>query len=256
MPFGVWIESITPVTNNNTNNDSSFVNLPIVVSYDPNDKQVTPQGLGTPGYIEKTDSTLSYLIRFQNTGNFMAFNIFIEDTISNYLDINSLQVLDASHPYLIEKENNLIRFRFDNVMLPDSNADEPNSHGYIIYTIKQDAGNQKGDVINNTAHIYFDFNPAVVTNTTVNTIGLPVGVEHIQSKNFSVYPNPTTGLVYIQMINGQEINDVHVMDIQGREVFTSPTIKANDLMQLSLKTLPSGIYILQLNGESVKLIKE
>lgn len=257
IPLTVWIEPIGTLVGNNTANDTSSVNLPTAISYDPNDKQVTPQGISTPGYIEKTDSILSYKIRFQNTGNAMAFNIFIEDTISNLLDINSLQVLDASHQYLVEKENNLIRFRFNNVMLPDSNADEPNSHGYIIYTINQDAGNQKGDVINNTAHIYFDFNPAVITNTTVNTIGLPVGVENIsRSDKFNVYPNPTRGIVYVQELQGRKIKSISLSDIMGRPIDIQSTRNGNNLIKISMSDLPTGIYLLTLDGETVKVVKE
>lgn len=257
MPFKVWIEPNQSIVGNPTANDTSCVNLRIATSYDPNDKQVNPQGVGTPGYIEKTDSTLSYLVRFQNTGNAMAFNIHIDDTLSNRLDINSLKVLGASHPYMIEKDNNVIRFRFDNVMLPDSNADEPNSHGYILYEIKQDAGNIKGDVINNTAHIYFDYNPAVVTNTTINTIGLPTVVENVtRTKSFNVYPNPTNGQVFIQELENRKINSITLYDILGREINLKPVRKSKHLIKFSIQELPMGVYLLNLDGESVKIIKE
>lgn len=254
MPLKVWIESTAPIGGNILSNDTASVLLPILTSYDPNDKQVNPQGFGPQGFIDPVNNELSYLVRFQNTGSAMAYNIFIEDTISNRLDINSLQVLDASHPYLVEKENNLIRFRFNNVMLPDSNYDEPNSHGYIQYIINQDGGNLPGDEIRNTAHIFFDYNPAVVTNTTLNTIKYPVAIENITLENISVYPNPTSGDVFVKELNNK-VNKIELLDILGRTLTVRPTRIGKGLLKISLDEYTRGLYLLKLDGETVKLIK-
>ncbi len=257
IPFKCWIVPNIPVAGNNMSNDTSDLNLPIVTSYDPNDKQVSPQGIGTPGFIELTDSTLSYLVRFQNTGNAMAYNISIADTFSNRLDINSFQVLNASHPYTIEMDNNALRFKFDNIMLPDSNADEPNSHGYILYQIKQSASNILGDVINNTAHIYFDFNSAVVTNTTTNTIGLPVGIESVvKNKQFKIYPNPVQDKLIVQALNDNKIKSIVLTDMLGKRIDLKIKYISSDLLVLDTQHLTKGIYLLNLNGSGIKLIKK
>ena len=256
IPFKCWIKPNFAIIGNNTNNDTSCPQLPIVTSYDPNDKQVSPQGIGTPGFIELTDSTLSYLVRFQNTGNAMAYNVAIADTISNRLDLNSFEVLDASHPYTIERGNNALRFKFDNIMLPDSNADEPNSHGYILYQIKQSASNILGDVINNTAHIYFDFNSAVVTNTTTNTIGLPVGIESVvKNKQFKIYPNPVQDKLIVQALNDNKIKSIVLTDMLGKRIELTIKKISNDLIELDTQHLTKGIYLLNLNGSGIKLIK-
>jgi hypothetical protein len=55
-------------------------------------------------------------------------------------------------------------------MLPDSGTNEVASHGYIIYRIRTKADVAAGSLIENTANIFFDENPAVVTNTTYHTI--------------------------------------------------------------------------------------
>jgi len=76
---------------------------PNVGSYDPNDKQAFPVGHGPLHFI--TDSTdLEYMIRFQNTGTDTAFNIVIRDTISPYLNIQTLRPSTASHPYQYDVE--------------------------------------------------------------------------------------------------------------------------------------------------------
>ena len=255
IPFKVWIEAVTPIPGNDLSNDTSSVLLPILTSYDPNDKQVSPQGFGAEGFIDPNQKELSYLIRFQNTGNAMAYNVAIEDTISNLLDINSLRVLGASHNYLIEKDNNLIRFKFNNIMLPDSNANEPNSHGFIQYTIEQDAGNLPGDEINNTAYIYFDYNPAVVTNTTLNTIPFPISVEDISRSNFKVYPNPTHDIIYISSATN-EIKSVVIYDLLGREVISRTNNTLTKALSVSLESLPLGVYLMQVNDHVMKIIKQ
>ena len=47
-------------------------------SYDPNDKSVTPAGIGEKLYTLKT-SALQYQIRFENTGNDTAYHVVIQE---------------------------------------------------------------------------------------------------------------------------------------------------------------------------------
>ncbi|MDR3681885.1 MAG: T9SS type A sorting domain-containing protein [Flavipsychrobacter sp.] len=142
---------------------------PVKSSWDPNEKQVSPQGGGTPGYIPMK-TPLSYLIHFQNTGTAPARNIAVRDTISPYLDISTLQIISSSAPVAAYQDTgNVIRFQFNNINLPDSTDNLRGSTGYIAYNIGPKAGLVPGTKITNDAGIYFDYNPAVVTNTTVNT---------------------------------------------------------------------------------------
>lgn len=143
----------------------------VLCAYDPNDKQVFPNGWEEPHYIEP-DTTLEYLIRFQNTGNFQAFNITVRDTISEFLDISTFELVANSHSVqtFIDPNTREIQFYFENIMLPDSNCCEPESHGLISYKIRPLQNLEHNTRIENTAYIYFDSNPAVVTNTTWNSI--------------------------------------------------------------------------------------
>ncbi|PLX07513.1 MAG: hypothetical protein C0596_11320 [Marinilabiliales bacterium] len=70
--------------------------LEVFAPMDPNDKSVTPSGIGEQNYI--ADNTiLEYKIRFQNIGTAPAENIYIYDTISPFLDLNSFNQLNSSH---------------------------------------------------------------------------------------------------------------------------------------------------------------
>jgi uncharacterized repeat protein (TIGR01451 family) len=76
----------------------AFSCLPILDSYDPNDKLASPEGVGEHHLITANDQ-LEYLIRFQNTGTDLAYNITIQDTLDEHLDLSTLQIGAASHAF-------------------------------------------------------------------------------------------------------------------------------------------------------------
>ncbi|MGQ0829224.1 MAG: DUF7619 domain-containing protein [Bacteroidota bacterium] len=215
-------------------------------SFDPNDKAVSPVGQGTKGNITLADNTLDYRIRFQNTGNGPAVNIVVKDTLSDKLDISTLEFVRSSHNYILDvMPGNVLRWKFNNIMLADSFSNEPASHGWISYRIKQNSSNQIGDEIKNTAHIYFDFNEAVVTNTTLNTIAAPVGIKETTSSNniVRVYPNPfsdnTTFVIKSDKLN--ENYTFELLDVLGKQVRSIKEINTKEF-QVSRNGLPNGIY--------------
>lgn len=139
-------------------------------SCDPNEKDVSPVGIGANHYTPMNDY-LYYTLNFQNTGNDTAFNVHIVDTISSALDLNSLEIVGSSDPVHAQMSSTgVVDFFFDNILLPDSNIDEPGSHGFVAFRIMPNSGLPDPTVINNTGYIYFDFNSAVITNTTLNTL--------------------------------------------------------------------------------------
>lgn len=81
-------------------------------------------------------------------------------------------------------------------MLPDSNTNEPESHGFIRFRIEQRANNPLGAIIENSVDIYFDFNDPIVTNRTSHTVGEyfihAVSTTPVEEKlaTVKVFPNP------------------------------------------------------------------
>lgn len=152
--------------------NNTWTLYPIVVcAYDPNDKYAEDDGYTEEHFILAEDE-IEYRIRFQNTGNFPATNVNIKDTLDiSRLDLETFYPVFGSHSFMTcVQPDGAVEFVFDNIMLPDSAMDEPGSQGYVVYRIKSLEGIEPGEVINNTAHIFFDLNPAVVTNTTWHTI--------------------------------------------------------------------------------------
>lgn len=144
-------------------------------SYDPNDKIETVGGRLAPSQL---NDDVTYTIRFQNTGNDTAFNIVIRDTLDSKLNVGSIEMIAASHPFHLHiKDGNKLAWTFTDIKLEDSNRNEPASHGYITYRITPKATLALGDTIKNRASIYFDFNPPVETNTArivITSFALPV----------------------------------------------------------------------------------
>ena len=153
-------------SNGTTISESQRYATEIRCSFDPNDKLVVPDNNNGFTFLEED---LIYTIRFQNTGNDEAFTIIILDTLDTNLDPATFRVLATSHPSQLAtsmKENRFLSFNFENIFLPDSTTNFEESQGYISYVITPKENVISETSITNSASIYFDSNPPILTNTT------------------------------------------------------------------------------------------
>ncbi|HRG58695.1 MAG TPA: T9SS type A sorting domain-containing protein [Bacteroidia bacterium] len=228
-------------------------------AYDPNDKQGFPAGYSINHYITPT-TVLDYQIRFQNTGTDTAFNIVVRDTIPQSLDIATITPGASSHnyTYVVHGENaQVIDFIFNNIQLPDSNVNEPASNGFVKFKINQKANNPIGTVIENKAGIYFDFNEAVITNSTHHVIGQNfiesnlVGLSTQAPQNeisVNVFPNPAKDDVIFEIKNSQHSNyALQIFNLHGSSVLQQNF--SNSIIKIQKGSLPAGIYFYQVNHD-------
>ena len=212
-------------------------------SFDPNDKQAFVTGREASESVDP-GVPLEYLIRFQNTGTDTAFRVVVEDRISPWLDLTTLRVEAASHPYRLEEEaGRLLRFVFENILLPDSNINEAASHGFIKFKIAQVAKVPKGATLTNRADIFFDFNEAVRTNVsrlTVGKVGPPFGPG--DSRSVLAYPNPfsTHAYLIVEPQPGDGAYTLRVFDALGRLARQEQYAEAP--FYLERRGLPAGLY--------------
>ena len=243
-----WLTDYTPW--NNVQNYQQTV----VASYDPNVKEVSPQGVGTPGYIASKDSLFSYIIHFQNEGTYFAQNISVVDTLDADLDWTTLHPGYSDHSYTTTvSETGVITFKFANINLPwKSQYGDAMSSGLVTYTIKRKRNVAQGTQFKNTAAIYFDYNAPIITNTTINTLNdLLSSVEEkvaLDNSDVVLYPNPTTDNLNI-IINAKASNkgQVNVLDITGK-VLSSQSISlenGKNVINQNTNDLSSGIYFVQ-----------
>ncbi len=225
--------------------------VPALVAFDPNIKHVLPEGSGPQGYIPQ-NTTLDYSIEFQNTGTAAAKDIFILDTLDTDLDLATLVVTGASHkmqPQILT--GNILKFNFPDIWLPDSLSNEPQSHGWVTYSITAKPNLAPLTQIQNTAGIYFDFNAPVITNSTLNTVTDPSSIDEINSIDAAVFPNPASSTV--QIVLSKESTAIYTLTDLAGKVILSGNFQGTSA-SVNVSALPQGVYLLNVataEGNSV-----
>jgi hypothetical protein len=227
-------------------NSANFAAV-VLNSYDPNDKQCHLPTNILP--FEQED--LGYTVRFQNDGNYPALNVEIRDTISTNLDLSTFRLIAAKHPvtYSINPSSREIVFRFSGIQLQPSQDNLEASQGYVSYSIEEVPNLPLNAVIENTAYIYFDFNPAIITNTTFNINGF-VGLATAEQEEITLYPNPSSDGFYIK---GLPQGEVSIYSVSGqfimRQSFDATT-------KIDLSEMESGVYLVQVEGKGVVFVSK
>jgi uncharacterized repeat protein (TIGR01451 family) len=228
---------------------------------DPNDKTGFPLGVGNNHDIRQNQQ-IEYLIRFQNVGTDTAFNIVIRDTLTTDLNIFTLQSAVASHPYEFRMYGpRVLEWKFNNIMLPDSNTNEPASHGFIKFTVEQNPDLPIGTVIENSAAIYFDFEAPVITNTyfhTIHDFSISVSIEPIENSHkfvdVKVIPNPfrNSTLLKLEGLQNTDNLELEIFNLNGQRLQYQNNSQ-NGQFQLSRGDMNQGIYFFNVkqNGKVV-----
>ncbi len=83
------------------------------------------------------------------------------------------------------------------------------------------------------------------------------GVDYFQNEDLiSIYPNPTNGLVTINMNQYIGRVNIQVVDINGRIVSDMKNIDFNQQKEIDLSNFQSGVYLLKINSDSVNVTKK
>jgi len=272
-------------TNGDQTSDTFDYSQIIDCAYDPNDKLVNPV---YPMNYALIGEPLTYTIRFQNTGNAEAFDVVIQDTLNANLDPSTFRVIASSHDQVLSTElrdDQYLSFNFIDIFLPDSTTTFEGSQGYVMYSIQAYDNIPELTEITNTAGIYFDFNPPIITNTTENTMVYSFDVdedgfdifEDCDDLNETVNPDATEipnngidedcdgedmlvgvdeladfkGVIFPNPTSG-EFKIVFSDEIEGELILRNYTGKAilTKLLQeenrIDLNKLPNGLYIAEI----------
>ena len=233
----IFKTTIDPVVDDNTVEDNEFILGQIVIgSFDPNDIRVLE---GDSVLIENAAEYLHYIIRFQNTGTASAINVIVENTLDPNLDWNTFQIETYSHDNRVEiNDGNKIAFIFNEIYLPDSTSNEPESHGFITYKIKPKTDIAIGDIVSNKADIFFDFNEAIETNivtTEFVEIDMSSAVKELDLLDFSTYPVPVKDILSVR--SKTKIIQIELYNNQGKLV-----LRNSNQNQIDISSLNPGIY--------------
>ncbi len=223
-------------------------------SYDPNDKLVNPKREGDYVLFEED---FIYTIRFQNTGNDVAYDVVIRDTLDANLDLTTFRVLGSSHADLLNtilnEDERILTFEFRDIFLPDSTSNFDASQGYVNYLISPFDGLAEETPITNSAGIYFDLNPPVITNTvqSIMVSELPtVSTETPDhSYDFNILPNPNSGVFTVQGISTgtYQIHNTSGQIIREGKMQNDPSIDISHQAQ--------GVYFISIQIENEVISK-
>lgn len=229
--------------------NNSFSNSQIIVgSYDPNDKMESHSGRI---FIDEYDveDYLYYTIRFQNEGTASAEFVIIEDVLDAQIDDSSLQMVSASHNYVMTRMDNQVSWDFRNINLPPASVNEGGSMGYVTFRVQLNPGIELGDVVPNTASIFFDFNPAIITNTFNTEFVAPLSTTTFANGNFAIYPNPAQSTVEISLQNtNDKIETIRIFDVMGKQIQTINT--SASVQTVDVSELARGIYMVEITTDT------
>lgn len=228
--------------------DNSFnFNQIVVGSYDPNDITCL-QGNSLP--TVQMGNYLHYNIRFENTGTAPAENIVITSEIDlTQYNLQSLQVIESSHPALIRITGNIAEFIFQGIDL------DTGGHGNILLKLKSNSTLSE-DLVINSADIFFDYNFPIETNDEQTVFADLSKNDFNKDLAVQVYPNPAFSVVTVK--SDATINAIQLYDAQGRLLITKMT---NEKVQaIDLSSYATGLYYVHIttaNGtKTEKLIKK
>ncbi len=247
---------IYPLSDANPINNTYSLCDSIGGPFDPNEKISEATNMSTNGNILPSTNELTYSIYFQNLGNGSAVNVLIKDSISLNLNLSTLEVLASSFPVetFINNNSREVQFKFNNIFLHPASNNEPASHGFVKYKIKLNIGLPVGTTIKNSAHIYFDYNSAISTNQTNNTIAIPSSiVKNEQNQLMKIWPNPTKNNITINALS--IINSIQITNALGQLVLSKNNVNETNTT-LDVTGLQIGIYFVQLQTKEGNVIKK
>jgi fimbrial isopeptide formation D2 family protein len=250
--------NVIPLTGDVAPENNSFSSTQVIIgSYDPNDKMESRGGQILISDFN-TDDYLYYTVRFENTGSASALDVKVIDVLDDRLDENSLRMVNASHDYTLDRVGNALTWKFDHIMLPSTSQNANQSKGYVQFKVKPNPGFAVGDIIPNTASIFFDFNPAIVTNTFNSEFVSQLATNEFASGAFVFYPNPATSEVTILMGEyGGSISNITIFDMLGKNIISDKPVAGTASETIDLSGVSSGMYFLEVtSGNNSKTVKK
>ena len=148
-------------------------------SYIPNTQSGRP-GISTQQITN--GERIKYLINYENLSSYQINHLRIINTLSNNLDLNSIQIISSSKPCKAIIRNNVVLFEFLNANISDKQTNPFGRAGFIYFSVLPKSTLANGDSIINKANLYFDFEDVVniiQSRTDVTSTGFPTPLDLI-----------------------------------------------------------------------------
>lgn len=219
--------------------DNAFEFQQIVVgSYDPNNIICVEGNVVSPVNIGQY---LHYITNFENTGTDYAENVVVRINFNpSEFDVDSMQLMDSSDPVYARITGNQVEYIFENIML------EIGGHGNILLKVKTQNNLTAGDVVINSADIFFDYNHPVITDPAQTLFQSLKTPGFASDASVVVYPNPSSGIVNINA--NSTIERIELFDVYGR-LLQMKVGELNDAT-LDVSSRAKGVYYLRIKTAS------
>jgi hypothetical protein len=96
-----------------------------------------------------------------------------------------------------------------------------------------------------------------ITNFNINICRVQASILEITENplvNTKIYPNPTSGMVNIEIPSLTEKTTLSVYDLQGRIVYTQETNQVENV--IGLEGIQDGVYLIQIDNTSGSITKK
>tara|TARA_B100000780_G_scaffold206941_1_gene147334 strand:+ start:1 stop:1086 length:1086 start_codon:yes stop_codon:yes gene_type:complete len=212
--------------------------------------------------IGEQDGSVNYCPN-SGTASIAAFDTIIKnwggiDVDTNYISTgySSPKLIDSNGVYqLFVGSYTGTIYQFTNI---DGNLNGQFSPIYSTATNLWDGGkcafaladinndNQPEMILGNlSGGIAFFISDSLLNDTTI----IPVNTLNNKQTNFSVFPNPASNKITIE---SNETGIIKIKNLLGKTIYKAR--KSNYLLEINTSQFANGIYILQLNGMSTKLL--
>ena len=124
--------------------------------------------------------------------------------------------------------------------------------GYATFKVKLKPGFSIGDIIPNTASIFFDNNPPIITNTFNTEFIAALSSATFASQGFTLYPNPAQKYLQINSDSDNPIDQITISDLSGKIIL----VQTQNTNTLNIEPLSNGMYFLEILSGDKKVTKK
>jgi subtilisin family serine protease len=93
------------------------------------------------------------------------------------------------------------------------------------------------------------------SNNSDTVTVLVVGIEEIKNNNISIYPNPTTGKITIEL-SDKEIRSIAIVNLLGETLFHRKRVIQESKMEFDISNFAEGVYYISLISSDKKYLQK
>jgi hypothetical protein len=112
--------------------------------------------------------------------------------------------------------------------------------------------------INSTGEPYIAYTGSVNMLTVMTYDSVYVGINDLQQSKFSIYPNPATDKITVELTGATMYGNLTIVDIEGQQLITYQITQPKT--QIDISNLASGVYFVRVTNDKTvevgKFVKE